>query len=145
MPRCSGRTPISGKPVKDPADALRGAISRLEERVDSLATTLMGTEEFAGAANLASNLQLRAQKGMSDHMARQLAFFNMPSREDITALGERLISMDDRLVRIETMLARMAGTSAAASEGVAGPPRTRKPPKREEGGDKKKSGKGEGR
>jgi len=135
---------ISGKPIKDPADAMRGAISRLEERVDSLATTLMGTEEFAGAANLAANLQLRAQKGMGDHMARQLAFFNMPSREDIAALGERLIAMDDRLVRIETMLARMAGP-AAQSPGVDRPPRTKKPPKRDEGGDKKKSGKGEGR
>ncbi len=41
-------------------------------------------------------------------MARQLAMFNMPSREDIEALGERLISMDDRLVRIEETLKRMA-------------------------------------
>lgn len=123
---------------------MRGAISRLEERVDSLATTLMGTEEFAGAANLAANLQLRAQKGMNDHMARQLAFFNMPSREDIAAIGERLISMDDRLVRIETMLVRMAGPAAAPS-GASRPPRTKKPPKKDEGGDRKKSGKGEGR
>lgn len=122
---------------------MRGAISRLEERVDSLATSLMGTEEFAGAANLAANLQLRAQKGMSDHMVRQLAFFNMPSREDIASIGERLISMDDRLVRIETILARMAGPAAAP--GANRPPRTKKPPKKDEAGDKKKSGKGEGR
>ncbi|MEQ8178087.1 MAG: hypothetical protein RIA10_07105 [Amphiplicatus sp.] len=135
---------ISGKPIKDPADAMRGAISRLEERVDSLATTLMGTEEFAGAANLAANLQLRAQKGMGDHMARQLAFFNMPSREDIAALGERLISMDDRLVRIETMLARMAGPAAHSSRPDR-PPRTKKAPKKNEDGDRKRSGKGEGR
>jgi len=135
---------ISGKPIKDPADAMRGAISRLEERVDSLATTLMGTEEFAGAANLAANLQLRAQKGMGDHMARQLAFFNMPSREDIAALGERLISMDDRLVRIETMLARMAGPAAQSSRPDR-PPRTKNAPKKNEDGDRKRSGKGEGR
>ncbi|MEQ8934620.1 MAG: hypothetical protein RIE56_02380 [Amphiplicatus sp.] len=135
---------ISGKPIKDPAEAMRGAISRLEERVDSLATTLMGTEEFAGAANLAANLQLRAQKGMNDHMARQLAFFNMPSREDISSVGERLKSMDDRLVRIEAMLARIAG-HAAQSPGANKPPRTKKPPKRDEGGDKKKLAKNEGR
>lgn len=132
--------PISGKPITDPSDAIRGAIAKLEERVDSIATTLLGTEEFASAANMASNLQLRAQKGMNDHMSRQLAFFNMPSREDISSLGERLASMDDRLVRIEQMLSRLAGPQASMSGG-SGPPRTKKPPAKDSGA-KKKSGKG---
>lgn len=86
----------------------------------------MGTEEFAGAANFASNLQMRMQKGVSDHMSRQLAWFNMPSREDITSIGERLISIDDRLVRVESMLARLAPPEKKAP--AAGkPPRTKKP------------------
>lgn len=101
----------------------------------------MGTEEFAGAANLASKLQLRAQKGMNDHMARQLAFFNMPSREDIALIGERLLSMDDRLVRIEATLARLAGPAPQPS-GAARPPRTKKPPPKPDPAAKKKPGKG---
>jgi hypothetical protein len=84
----------------------------------------MGTEEFAGAANAASNLQLRLKKGMSDHMARQLALFNMPSREDIAAIGERLMGIDERLGRVEALLGRMAPPVRKAR---SGPPRTKKP------------------
>jgi hypothetical protein len=110
--------------MSDPADAIRSAIAKLEERVDEVATALMGTEEFAGAANAASNLQLRLKKGMSDHMARQLALFNMPSRQDIAAIGERLMGIDERLGRVEAVLSRMAPPDARPR---SGPPRTRKP------------------
>ncbi len=86
----------------------------------------MGTEEFARTANIANTMHLRVQKGMSDHMARQLAMFNMPSREDINALGERMMMMDDRLVRIEEALRRLTPPESVVS--TAGkPPRTKKP------------------
>jgi hypothetical protein len=121
-----GRVPISRPASKEPGDALRNAISELESRVDAIANALMGTEEFAGAANLASRLQTRMQKGVADHMSRQLAYFNMPSREDITAIGERLVAIDDRLVRVEHMLARLAPAEKTAPR-AGRPPRTRKP------------------
>lgn len=88
----------------------------------------MGTDEFARTANIASNLQLRLKKGMNDHMSRQLALFNMPSREDISSIGERLMTMDDRLIRIENMLLRMAPPDPSARAGR--PPRTKKPVKK---------------
>lgn len=123
--RRQGRTTIAA--AQDPADAIRAAIAALEERIDMIATSLMGTEEFARTANVAAQLQLRMKKGVNDHMARQLALFNMPSREDITAIGERLMTMDERLIRIETMLARLAGPAPAAGPR---PPRTKKPAKK---------------
>lgn len=130
--------PISRPASKEPGDALRTAISELESRVDTIANALMGTEEFAGAANLASNLQMRMQKGVSDHMSRQLAWFNMPSRGDITAIGERLISVEDRLARIESMLSRLAPAEKKAPAPGA-PPRTRKPAPKTPPGKPKKS------
>lgn len=87
----------------------------------------MGTEEFARTANVASQLQLRMKKGVNDHMARQLALFNMPSREDIASIGERLMTMDERLIRIEGMLSRLAGPAPVSG---ARPPRTKKPAKK---------------
>ena len=105
--------------------------------MDTIATTLMGTEEFAKTANLASNVQLRLQQGMNNHMARQLALFNMPSREDIALLGERMMTIDDRLVRIEELLRQMAPPEAKAPP--AGPPRTKKPPTRKKAAAKKKT------
>ncbi|MEL6363713.1 MAG: hypothetical protein AAFR11_02600 [Pseudomonadota bacterium] len=85
----------------------------------------MGTEEFAKTANAASAVQMRVQKGVNSHMARQLAMFNMPSREDINALAERVMTMDERLVRIEAMLQRIA--PVAPEPNSARPPRTKKP------------------
>ena len=87
----------------------------------------MGTNEFAGAANAASQIQLRMKKGVSDHMGRQLALFNMPSREDISSIGERLMTMDERLIRIETLLARLAPPAVPPA---GRPARTRKPVKK---------------
>lgn len=124
---------MSGKPASekkaDAADAMRAAIVKLEERIDQIGTALLGTEEFAGAAAAASTLKARAQKGLNDHWGRQLAFFNMPSREDIAALGERLMLMDERLARVERLLARIAPPDAETAA-VHRPPRTRKPPAR---------------
>jgi hypothetical protein len=48
------------------------------------------------------------QKGVADHMSRQLAWFNMPSRGDVAAIGERLMVMENRLARIEAVLSRLA-------------------------------------
>ncbi|MEM9170238.1 MAG: hypothetical protein AAGC56_11355 [Pseudomonadota bacterium] len=107
-------------------DGVREAIAQLEQRIDALATALMGTEEFAKTANAASNLQLRVQQGLSGHMARQLALFNMPSREDVASIGSRLMVIDERLERIEERLKAAAPETAPARP--AGPPRTRKPP-----------------
>ncbi|MEM6537710.1 MAG: hypothetical protein AAF668_08285 [Pseudomonadota bacterium] len=112
--------------------SLSDSIARLEERIDTIATALMGTEEFARTANFATNLQLRMQKGMAGHMARQLALFNMPSREDVAALGERVMDIDERLVRIEEMLHQIAQSVVVPAEptfSTAKPSRNRQPKK----------------
>ena len=114
---------MSGKNAQA-ASGLGEAIAELEAKVDAIATAVMGTEEFAKTANMASALQLKMQNGMAGHMSRQLALFNMPSREDIAALGERVMVMDERLVRIEEMLQRLSPAGAGAT---SGPPRTKRP------------------
>lgn len=122
-PQRRGRAAISGTDTSDPAEAIRSAIVQIEQRVDALAKALLGTEEVARTATAANQVQLMMRKGVGDHMARQLAFFNMPSREDIEAVGERLMSMEERLTAIEMILAEMA----PAPKKKAGPPRTKKP------------------
>ncbi len=116
---------MSSQNAKNTADNIREAIATLEERVDTITTALMSTEEFAKTANVASNVQLRMKQGMNAHMARQLSMFNMPSREDITALGERIMTMDDRLVRIEEMLRQISPETKPAMKTRT--PRTKKP------------------
>ncbi len=64
------------------------------------------------------------RKAMEEHMGRQLERFNMPSRDDIAALGERMMNIDDRLIRVEEMLQKMVpGKSQSIGKR---PPRTKK-------------------
>ena len=108
----------------DPMDSLRKAMSDLESRFDEMSKAIFGTDAFARTTGAATELGAKVQKGMADQMSKNLEFFNMPSRTDITAIGERLMAMDERLVRIEASLARLAPREDSAS---SGPPRTRKP------------------
>lgn len=110
---------------KDPMDTLRKAMGDLEGRFDEMSKAIFGTEAFAKTTGVATELGAKVQKGMSDQMSKNLEFFNMPSRGDINAIGERLMTMDERLVRIEAALARLAPAEPGPS---SGPARTRKAP-----------------
>ena len=52
---------------------------------------------------------------------------NVPNRDDVAELGQRLAAIEERLARIETLIERGTGVSAATAERRR-PPRTRKPP-----------------
>lgn len=114
----------------DPMDSIRNALGDLETRFDEMAKAVFGTEAFAKASGKATEFGARAQKQMTDQMSRNLEFFNMPSRSDVTAIGERLMSMEDRLIRIETALEKLVPTGGKPA---TGPKRTRKPPARSKG------------
>ena len=118
----------------DPMDTMRKAIGSLESRFDEMAKSVFGTDTFAKASGTATELGVKAQKQMTDQMSRNLEFFNMPSREDVTAIGERLMTIDDRLIRIEAMLETLV---PAQPKPATGPKRTRKPPARKQGKAKK--------
>ena len=94
--------------------------------MDALSTALFETPTFAKTANMANTFQTRVKKGVANRMGKRLAFYNMPSREDVTALGDRIISVEDRLVRIEAMLLKLM--PAEAVKPAPGPRRTKKPP-----------------
>lgn len=123
---------------KDPADALRKAIADLEQRIEGMSRELFSTDQFAKTANVSNDLTNRFRKGFSDHMGQRLSFYNMPSRDDITALGERMMEIEDRLVRIENML--MRALPPASGAGRSGPPRTKQPPSKAKPATKKKTG-----
>jgi len=109
----------------DPIDVIRKAMGDLESRFDEMSNKIFNTELFARTSGAGAELGAKMQKGVADQMSKNLEFFNMPSRGDIGAIGERLMSMDARLERIEDTLARLAPSDAKAA---SGPPRTRKAP-----------------
>lgn len=110
---------------KDSMDSIRKAIGDLETRFDDVAKAVFGTDAFGKASGAATEIGVKAQKTVADQMTRNLEFFNMPSRQDVTAMGERLMTIDDRLIRIEAILEQLV---PAERKPASGPKRTRKPP-----------------
>jgi hypothetical protein len=70
---------------------------------------------------------LRAQEVAKEAMSRALAAANMPSREEMVMLCERMSAVEERLSRIESLLIKLAGQDAPRSERPK-PARTKKPP-----------------
>lgn len=108
-------------PWKDPVALWREMLDTFERQFNEAGNKVMGEQQFSAAVNKASVLPLAMQKAIGDAMAKYLATMNLPSRDDIVALGERLSAIEQELRRLGQTVAP-SPVGAAAS-----PPRTRKP------------------
>ena len=83
-------------------------VTQWERAADQFSNQFMGTDEFSKSMNQMQNLQLEFQKGFGELMAKQLANFNLPSREDVLQLSEDVRDINRRLGRIETSIRKLA-------------------------------------
>ena len=111
----------------DPAAMFREFVTQWERNVNSFANQVMGTESFSRMMQEAQRLQLALQQATSEAMGRRLAAMNMPTRDDVIRLAEKLADVDRRLARIEASLDGDA-TVVADEAPRAARPRTRQPP-----------------
>lgn len=120
----TGQTPL------DPTAVWRDAVAQWEKSINEVANQTMGSPEFAKSMHGAMGTSLTAQKSIGDLMGRYLTSMNLPSRDEVAALGERLSGIEGRLIRITTLIERLAGPAATSS---AAPKvlRTKQPPPRE--------------
>jgi hypothetical protein len=112
----------------DPAAMFREFVTTWERNINSVANQVMGTESFSRLMQEAQRMQLALQQATSEAMGRRLAAMNMPTREDVIRLAEKLSDVDRRLARIE---ASLDGDTAELSPDMVprvGRPRTRQPP-----------------
>lgn len=114
----------SANPLAD----LQKTITDWERRIDSVANRVMGTDEFSRGMNTVQSMQLGMQRAFLEAMATHLNNFNMPSRDDVTTIGETLISLERRMARVEQMLERLGADAGHAPPVRQGPPRTKRPP-----------------
>ena len=116
-----------GKPT-DPAAVFQDWVTQWERAADKFSNQFMGTDEFSKSMNQMQNFQLEFQRGFGELMAKQLANFNLPSREDILNLSEDVRNMDRRLARIENSIRKLVPEgSADGQQKSKSPPRTRQP------------------
>lgn len=110
---------------KKAGDSVQNAVATLEERVNELGRAVFGSENYGKVVNTAMTTQANIQKRISDGMAKNLHFYNMPTREDIVSLAAQCGQIEERLVSIESMLHQLS--TGKASSARKGPPRTKKP------------------
>ena len=121
--------------ITDPVALWQKMIGEMEKGFNSFATRAMETPEFSQAMNRAGGVAAGAQKQFGDLMEKYLLSMNLPSREQMTGIAERLQSIEGQLGEIKSMLAQMQGGSGIQGNAAPRPPRTRRPPS--DGGEQK--------
>lgn len=115
----------------DPLAVWHQMLGNWETSVNKFANDAMGSEEFSGAMNKITSATSGAKQAFEQAMQRYLATMNLPSRQDLSAIGERLQAIEGQLYHLTQLVERLPakdGVSEAAPPQAQKPARTRKPP-----------------
>jgi hypothetical protein len=104
----------------DPYAAFRHMLSAWETSVNELAKSSMGSEGLSKAEATHG-----AREAVETGMQRYLAAMNLPSRQEIEAIGLRLQSIETQLQRL-TQLVEGIATKAQAPRDGSPPPKPRR-------------------
>jgi polyhydroxyalkanoic acid synthase PhaR subunit len=117
-------------PAVDPFAAWRDWLDQTERQLNSYFNQIMGTEQYARFLGQFNDLSLNMQKSMNEAIGRYFASLNLPTREDLATLGQRLNAIEQRLAAIEQSnpSAALAASGTVSTAVTPRPPRTRKPP-----------------
>jgi len=116
----------SPPPDADATQAWRDWLSQSESQWNSFFNQLMATDEFSQSAGRSLDLFLHFQKTMNEAMGAWFTALNVPTRNDVLELGDRLLEIEGRLAAIEAALVRRTSSNAEAPP--SSPPRTKRPP-----------------
>lgn len=121
--------------TNDPVAMWQKMMGEMEKGFNSFANEAMSRPEFSQAMNRAGGVAAGAQKQLGELMEKYLVAMNLPSREQVTGMAERLQSIEAQIGEMKSMLSQMAANSGI-SQGFGAtprPPRTKRPPS--EGGE----------
>lgn len=115
----------------DPLALWRDWVANSERQWNAFLNNAMATDEFSQTMGRMMDVYLNVQKQMNEVMGRYLQLINVPTRNDVMAIGERLSQIEDRLVSIEDALsaARRASPQADSAPAQNGAPATVRPPR----------------
>ncbi|WP_379546491.1 poly(R)-hydroxyalkanoic acid synthase subunit PhaE [Qipengyuania sp. DSG2-2] len=113
-------------PIIDPAAQFNTMLAEWEKMTNSISESITGTKEFSQAVNQSNAMQMQMRAQIQKAMGKALEVANLPSREDIITLGERVGAIEGQLARIEAAI----GTDLKPADTARKPKpkRTRKPP-----------------
>ena len=114
----------------DPFRQWRDFLDQSEQRLNDQLNKLMVTPEYNQATQHYMQAFLGMQKAMHEGTQKYLEAMNLPSRDDIAALGTRLSVIEKRLASMERKMGGVAAAAPAEEKPQAPasrPRRTRKP------------------
>ena len=116
--------------TNDPVAMWQKMMGEMEKGFNSFANQAMSSPEFSHAMNRAGGVAAGAQKQLGELMEKYLVTMNLPSRDQVTGLAERLQSIEAQIGEMKLMLSQMAASSGISQgfDGAARPPRTKRPP-----------------
>lgn len=114
---------MTDKIPTDPFAMFRDMVSQWEKATNDFGGKIAGSSEFAQTMQGATAMSMQIQQAVHEGMTKVLAATNIPSREDIAALGERVGNIESQLARIEAALGVSAGRPSTPK-----PRRTKLPP-----------------
>ena len=126
----------------NPLDMWRQFITDSERQWNGFFKDVLGTDGFSSAMNTYVEASLTVQRMVADQLERYYTTFNIPTHNDLVALGERMKAIEDTLSRLEggLRLVKTTGGSGRASTGKGSkggvvkaprrvkPKRTKRPP-----------------
>jgi polyhydroxyalkanoic acid synthase PhaR subunit len=112
----------------DPFAMWREWVSQSERQWNTFLNQAMGSESYSQSVGRFMEFYVAAQKQLGDTMGRYLTALNLPTRDDLLALGDRLAAIETRLARLEATLTRGGDGIGEDAVPAARPPRTRRPP-----------------
>lgn len=104
------------QPPADPLTVWREYAAQMEEQWNRAFNQAMGTEAFAESMGRSMETALMMQQRLAQQFEQTLKAWNLPTRSDVTALGERLAAIEERLEELAEKLeerparARKAGS-----------------------------------
>lgn len=106
----------SKQPPMDPLSMWRDWASQIEEQWNSYLNQAMGSEAFAAMMGRSMETMLAFQSRLAQQFEATLKAWNLPTRSDITALGERLSLIEERLDRLAELIEREGRPAARGKQ-----------------------------
>ena len=94
---------------KDPVALWRDMLSEWEKGVNAMTTQTMESSEFSRDMNRVLGVSLKMQKTGQELLRRYFDALNLPTKDDLNALGERLQAMEEQILRVANAVERIAG------------------------------------
>jgi sigma54-dependent transcription regulator len=115
--------------TQNPLDAWRQFITDSERQWNGFFKEVLGTDTVSSAMSTWVEGALTVQRMVADQLERYYSTFNIPSHQDLVALGERMKVIEDTLARIEAQIGTSPRRAAAArTKARPKPARTKRPP-----------------